>query len=122
MFEQRAEVNRVSDIAVSESCVSLAVKLGLCDRTENEETAIKELLWLSVPTKHPNGNKRYKDWIFRVKGNVLVGIHLVKCVNCDDSKRLEVWDECSQCGGDGCKSCLGGLRKGSIPCPTCTHK
>jgi len=122
MFEHRKEVNRQSEIVISEQSAKIAVKLGLCDAAEDIEGVIKEILWLAVPTNHTHGNKRYKDWIFRVIRGVLTGIHLVKCINCDDSRRLEVYDECSICEGTGCSKCNGGLRKGTIPCPTCSTK
>jgi len=122
-MQARSEVNRQSDILLTEGARDKALLLGFGEDNPEIITHLKEALWLSVKTKHPNGNMRYKDWIFLVNHNQLINIHLVKCSNCDDTKRITVYEECITCEGKGCKRCRkSGELKSSIPCPDCAAR
>ncbi|MCK5788744.1 MAG: hypothetical protein KAH32_07085 [Chlamydiia bacterium] len=120
MFETRGSVNRESDSRILEDVLTKAIRLGLCSGTEDDIKELRRILWLSVPTKHPRGNRRYKGWVFSIRSNVLTDVTHIQCTECDDSTRVEVYNECSSCFGEGCKSCKNkGLIRGAIPCPSC---
>lgn len=99
-----------------------ARQLGLCDG-ENDEIMfrIAGMLRESAPITHPGGNRRYEDWLFTVRRGIVSKVHLIKCSNCDDRKRVVVYNDCDDCEGDGCDKCGGsGEKKGMIPCFECT--
>lgn len=90
-----------------------------------------EMVENSARVTHTAGNRRYKDYVFSVEGNVIrqiarysSGIAEVRkpCEVCGGAKVLIFWDECPTCGGAGCqggKLCVDGLVKQERPCPSC---
>lgn len=86
---------------------------------------------LSARCTHPDGNRRYEDFIFMVEGNRVVSIVIegellaleeamnYRCMTCRDTNRVRVFDQCEHCDGVGCTKCDAGLVPSSIPCPTC---
>jgi len=122
-MQKRNEVDRLSDLNITDDVLHKATLLGFGDCSKDTLIQLREALWLAVKTKHFHGNMRYKDWVFLVKRRTLIGLHLIKCNSCDDSKRITVYEECPVCYGDGCKRCNGkGDVRGMIPCPDCSAK
>jgi hypothetical protein len=71
---------------------------------------------------HPKGNYRFEEWVLdlTVEG-VLRGVHLIKCDECLDRHRTQMWDECLRCGGADCRKCHGkGRVQLWIPCGSCS--
>ena len=111
------------------------IPLSLVIKVKNKGVSLErlqEMVRLSTRCTHPNGNRRYEDFIFTVKGNqvlsVLVEGDLVEvddlsqyydCVSCRDTGKVGVFNPCDYCDGTGCERCDMGLNRASIPCPTC---
>ena len=112
-----------SDLRVTEEVVQKAFALGL-DPAEHEYGLYGQLLDMvnsAAPITHPKGTRRYNEWIFSVKGDVVIGVHLIRCSVCDDRRRVQVFDECPLCHGSGCDACKGrGKTLGFVPCQSCT--
>jgi len=91
------------------------------------------MLQRSARCTHPAGNRRYHDYIFNVEGNRVLGFlhepemaededtdhQVYKCDVCKDTRKVQVFNECPRCHGEGCPKCDEGLLAGSIPCPEC---
>lgn len=119
----RKDVVREFQGAIDPLVVTKAVRLGLVDHKEEAEDKLRRLIWYSAPHKHPEGNRRNRDWIFRLTKDRLVNIHRIKCSNCEDHKRVVVYEECHKCEGRGCYTCRKtGELEGAIPCPDCSTK
>ena len=98
-----------------------AQRLGVDgDNADELRKEICRMILNSAPVTHPQGNRRYDDWIFYVHENVVKRVHLIKCQTCDDRKRIEVQDECERCAGTSCMFCHNkGYVVNMIPCPSC---
>lgn len=99
---------------------------------------LQDMLRRSARVTHPQGNRRYHDVVFMVEGQrVLSYTHedaetpevvepedktFYKCGTCKDDHRIQVFNECPYCEGEGCKRCDDGLIPDSIPCPDCTKQ
>ena len=120
MDTKRYKKQKELDVHVLPKFESLAVSLGLCDFGEDYKAIIRQHLYKAAIIRHPKGNRRYKDWIFKVVKNTVVHIHQIKCHSCHDTKLMTVYEECEKCYGDGCPACSG---KGEVrvtrPCPDC---
>jgi len=104
---------------------------------------LQDMLRRSARVTHPDGNRRYHDVVFMVEGQRVVSYslavdpapakpdfeyqeeedeiyHSYDCETCFDRKKVQVFNECPYCEGEGCKRCDEGLVPASIPCPTCT--
>jgi len=85
------------------------------------KSQILDMVHKSAPVTHPFGNKRFEEWVFQVSDNRVTRIHFIICESCEDKKRIQVYDVCPSCDGEGCKWCReSGERENMIPCPECT--
>ena len=93
---------------------------------------LQEMVRLSARCTHPDGNRRYDNFVFTVKGNQVLSVRVegdmvevdnpdqyYDCVVCRDTGRVGVFNPCEHCDGTGCERCDLGLVRASIPCPTC---
>lgn len=82
----------------------------------------------------------FEDYLFSVLNGVVCHIvkkkvkqfstpTFIKCLDCRDTKKVEVFEDCMHCDGTGkiqginCEHCFGkgGINK-TIPCQTCSEK
>lgn len=113
--------NKVSLFKVSKIVVNKAFSLGICDDPDLAEAKVLEYVENSARITHPEGNRRYEDWIFAVAGGNVSAAHYIGCHNCNDHYRIIVHDECQTCLGKGCPSCRKGSVRKLIPCPECSQ-
>jgi RecJ-like exonuclease len=80
----------------------------------------------SARVTHPEGNRRWHEFLFRVEGNRVMDLKVVDgwapgytCKTCRDLGKLAVFDGCENCNGDGCDFCDEGLVSRMIYCPMC---
>jgi RecJ-like exonuclease len=91
------------------------------------ESSLREMLRHSVRITHPNGNRRYEDFLFMVEGFMVLSMGRVTagmkpaftCEVCRDTGRMSVFNQCKECDGTGCDHCDQGLVPAAIPCPSC---
>lgn len=112
---------------------------------------LQDMLQRSARFTHAEGNRRYHDYLFMVEGKRLLKFSKIteaaphtapvedvvddvvedvvdheevhyKCETCKDVHRVQVFDECARCHGEGCNKCDEGLVPSSIPCPACTRQ
>ena len=114
-----------NEILLTHEAIDLAFRNGL-DASEHEYGlygALLDMVYLSAPITHPNGNRRYENWIFRLVNSVVVSVHFIKCETCEDKRRVQVETECPKCHGavgQACNECHGsGNIDTSIPCDSC---
>lgn len=96
---------------------------------------LKKMVVQSSPITHPNGQRRYEDYIFAVHNGVVCSIKVMvsqpnrnqdffKCKECEDTEKITVYEVCDSCSGSGCDWCSGKgeiIRK--IDCQRCvSHK
>lgn len=118
--------------------VSEAASLGLA------LPDLQDMVQRSARFTHPNGNRRYHDYVFMVEGIRVTAFSKVdstapqvepveeetleeeqapyvhyRCDTCRDKRKIQVFNECPYCEGEGCKRCDDGLVPSSIPCPDC---
>lgn len=86
--------------------VAFAIKCNLT-AAQAEEMARRAAI-----TKHPQGNRRYHNWLFQINGT-----YVVSMVNLDvpaakeapptkvGEKEFVMYDECPKCEGEGCEAC-----------------
>lgn len=109
------------------SIVSKAAKEGV------GIAALQEMLGKSARCTHPQGNRRYHEYLFKIEGQRLTSFVKIeddedddgdeyKCESCKDTLKVIVFDECGYCHGVGCKFCDNGLIANAINCPACTGK
>jgi RecJ-like exonuclease len=92
---------------------------------------LQDMLRRSARFTHPDGNRRFHDWLFNIEGRKVISIKRLqpeqedvyephyKCEYCKDTKRISVFDPCPRCDGEGCQSCDEGLVPSTIPCESC---
>lgn len=107
-------------------------------------TDLQDMLRRSARVTHPQGNRRYHDVVFMVEGQRVLAYartgdpapaksaveedevdevyHNYKCDTCFDRGKVQVFNECPRCEGEGCKRCDDGLVPANIPCPACTKQ
>ena len=111
-----------NETRITESAVEKAYSLGL-DASDHEYGlygVLLDMLEQSAVITHPRGNRRYEDWVLSFSRGVLHNVHLIRCGECDDKRRVQVWNECPDCHGKGCEACRGkGRIIGYIPCQKC---
>ena len=94
---------------------------------------LQDMVRLSARCTHPEGNRRFEDYIFNVQGNrvtsITIGVEryettvqLFDCKQCRDTGKVQVFNPCERCEGGGCNFCDRGLVRASIPCPQCELK
>jgi hypothetical protein len=87
---------------------------------------LQDMVVHSTRITHPDGNRRYHDYLFMVEGSRVVAFgkieELFKCEQCRDTGTIRTFDECGACDGVGCEHCDLGLIPSSIPCPMCKGK
>lgn len=106
---------------LTEHAVEQAIRLGLSDSQRETQLLLNRMLEDSAPVTHPRGNRRYENWLFNVQGKLVISVHKIFCTQCDDRKRITVYDTCESCGGKKCKQChWKGEARSSIPCMNCT--
>lgn len=112
------------ELLITEDVIQRARALGL-DGSEHEYGVYGEMLDMvgaSAIVTHPKGDRRFDEWLFRLKGFVICDIHLIRCDQCDDRRRIVVLDDCPNCDGVGCRGCRGSGRvRSQIPCENCTE-
>ena len=74
--------------------------------------------------EHPKGNYRFEEWVFNLYIDAvpaLKSVHLIRCDECIDRRRTQMWDECLDCVGKQCRKCGGkGRVQLWIPCGSCS--
>ncbi len=112
------------------------IPISLVTRAAKEGISLAELQHMvnrSARFTHPEGNRRYHDYLFLIEGRKLMSFQKVteeeadeevfyKCETCKDAGTVPVFDVCEHCDGAGCKHCDAGLVRNTIPCPACTLK
>jgi len=112
---------------------------------------LQDMVMHSTRVTHPDGNRRYHDYLFMVEGSrvvafgkihevpvkkkeipqlpkvapqidVMTGEEYYKCEQCKDAGVVRTFDECVECDGSGCEYCDQGLVPSTIPCPVCSGK
>jgi len=96
---------------------------------------LQDMVRLSARCTHSKGNRRFEDTVFMIVGKRVVNFTQIepevaieepekfyRCVTCQDTKRVRVFDQCDHCEGLGCPRCDEGLVPGNIPCPACYQK
>lgn len=83
---------------------------------------IRNTISLAVPYPGLDFNYRSDDWLLKIQNNILQDIQLIKCTDCDDTKKITVYDDCISCDGPECIRCQGsGLFKRLTNCQKCIN-
>ena len=61
---------------------------------------LREFVKSSAPVTHPSGNKRYNNYIFRVKGNKVLGVSLLERTSTRSANVVNS-NLCTFCNGRG---------------------
>jgi RecJ-like exonuclease len=96
---------------------------------------LQNMLQRSARVTHEKGNRRFHDYIFSVEGKRVLNIshcpeaelddepeEFHSCDTCHDTHRVQVFNECHRCQGEGCSKCDEGLVPATIPCPSCSKQ
>ena len=110
---------------------------------------LQEMVRKSARITHPDGNRRFHEFLFMVEGERVKAIKQMsnqehqaeerkvqgwiappkeppapfyKCETCRDTGKMVVFDECDRCYGAGCRSCDDGLVRREVDCPDCRKK
>lgn len=100
-------------------------------------TSLKEIMVMaqnSAIVTHPEGNRRYKDVVFRIYEGVIMGItrfsagvaeEKKECIVCGGIGKLVFYESCectmeSDYEEGGCIECSDGLRRREYNCPSCS--
>jgi hypothetical protein len=99
---------------------------------------LKDMVVHSTRYTHPVANRRWRDYLFVVKDEIVLSIFtekiepehdeplgdegaFYKCWDCKDTGKETVYEECPKCFGKGCTVCGGtGEKIRHIPCQTCS--
>lgn len=107
---------------------------------------IQDMLRKSARITHPEGNRRYHEYLFTVEGDRLLSMRKMSeaevaaeerklssyvrkeyvkvetyyaCETCRDTGKMVVYDPCGRCNGVGCSHCDDGLVRAEVNCPDC---
>lgn len=83
---------------------------------------IMDMLDQAAPTDSPDV-VQYQAYKFTVRARQVSKVQRisapdtpVRCVACQDTGKVVVYNECGRCGGKGCPQCSNGLVRDWIPC------
>ncbi len=107
-----------------------ALALGIGHSQTSVEHALKSMVLNSAPVTHEQGNRRYKQYVFRVANGEILAVHKFEadpmargrpgCPTCDGLGWVAVRNQCAPCYGEGCRICdWEGDTEGRIKCPDC---
>jgi hypothetical protein len=104
------------------TAVDDAIQLGIFEGQVIEK--LTALVKRSAKCTHDLGNRRFGDLIFDTRGSEVHHVSLrmesAVCMTCFGRKKLDQFEACYHCDGDGCQSCgSSGGTTVQLPCYDC---